>query len=247
MNFVSLVTPNIRLRARAGSGKSTAIVIKCNFLVNSLGVAPEAIQVLTFNKSAAEDLSLKLKRSRGDEIGRRVSVNTFHSLAYAVLRNCHETRGVDLKFSDAAFGQSPQFSDLDEAVLSTTTQQDIDAYERRYQGSEFGYLANDPNFDNSVREFAAGASSLYRARRGTPNAAKSSAITAHLGRVVDAYDAHLAKINALDGEAGLRKAGEIMKGNADFPRFTRLNGALQYLFVASTKTFRQHSRSLRKG
>ncbi|EPX76801.1 UvrD-helicase domain-containing protein [Salipiger mucosus] len=236
LDFVSLVSPSIRLRARAGSGKSTGLVIKIDFLVNTLGVPPEAIQLLTFNKAAANDLSNKLEASLGD-VGRRVGVNTFHSLAFHVLKTYPGTRGMVLDFTDDARANPAKLSDIESAVMENTTRQDLAAYRNRYENSAFKFLVKQPDFEDQVREFIASGVSLYRARRGTPGQRDVSPIFRHLKRVAGSFDAKLAESETFDGEAGLREAARILSSDNTIPGFTRLNGSLQFLFVDEYQDF----------
>ncbi len=247
LDFVSLVSPNIRLRARAGSGKSTAIVIKCDFLVNGLGVPPGAIQILTFNRSAVDDLVSKLHATLGPETGGRIGVNTFHSLAYHVLKSFPETRERTLVFREEDRSQKDQLSDLERTVRAETTPRDLKAYKDRYEGTTFGFMTKFPDFDRSVREFVTGASSLYRARRGTPGRAKRTPVTSHLSRVVEAYEKRLDETGVFDGEAGMREAARILSGAEDIPRFNRLTGALQFLFVDEYQDFSAAFEELTQG
>lgn len=248
LNFVSLITPNIRLRARAGSGKSTALVIKCDFLINELGVAPEAIQLLTFNRSASNDLSKKLRKALGDKVGKRVGVNTFHSLAYHILNCCPQTQHLKLIFKEEDRSQKEQLSDLEAIVVKETTARDFAAYRERYEGTSYSYMTRFENFDQSIRDFVTGATALYRARRGTPTPLKHNPVTRHLERVVAAYEARLRQSSTLDGEAGLREAARILEGDVDLanlnridegiqPLFTRLGGGMQFLFVDEFQDF----------
>ncbi len=236
LDFVSLVTPNIRLRARAGSGKSTALVIKCDFLINALGVPPEAIQLLTFNKSASDKMSRDLCKALGDEVGKMVGVNTFHSLAYHVLKLNPQTKHLHLMFKEEDRSQKEQLTDLEKTVRVETTARDFTAYRERYEGTSYSYRTKFDNFNKSTQEFITGATALYRARRGTTSV-KHNPITRHLERVVAAYEERLQQGNTLDGEAGLREAGRILASDAELAAFKRLNGALQFLFVDEFQDF----------
>ena len=70
------------LRARAGSGKTTALTIKAAHLVHDRGVAPGRIMMLTFNNAAARSLESRLARvGLGD-----VRVRTFHAFGQRVVR-----------------------------------------------------------------------------------------------------------------------------------------------------------------
>lgn len=72
------------LRARAGSGKTTVIKHKIDFLIRHLGVIPSEIMALAFNADAAG----KIRREIQEEFGHVTFTNarTFHSLAYKIVR-----------------------------------------------------------------------------------------------------------------------------------------------------------------
>lgn len=236
VDFVSLISPNIRLRARAGSGKSTALVIKVDFLINELGVPPEGIQLLTFNKAAATDLAKKLENALG-EPGTRVGVNTFHSLAYFVLKAYPGTRGLTLDFTDDARSSTDKLSDIERAVMENTSRADMAIYRGRYESSEFKFVARQETFEDQLRDFITSGVALYRARRGTPGQRDGGPILKHLKGVAAAYEEKLAENETLDGEAGVRRAAEILLSDDEIPGFTRLTGNLQFLMVDEYQDF----------
>jgi len=237
LSFVSVVTPNIRLRARAGSGKSTALIIKCDFLINDLGVPPEAIQLLTFNRAAAEKLSKDMCNALGEETGKKIGINTFHSLAFHVLKQNPDTSRLTLHFSDDDRSERDQIIDLAKTTREVTLPRDLDAYRQRYARSEHSYLTRKDDFDDFVRRHATKAAILYRARRGAPQAIPANAITRHIERIAEAYDDRLSKTFSADGEMGLRKAAVLIKSGAELPLFKRITGKLQFLFVDEFQDF----------
>lgn len=76
-------THDTLLRARAGSGKTTALIIKIAHLVLDRGVPPEQILAVTFNNAAARQLEARLLAAG---LGDRVRVRTFHALAQRIVR-----------------------------------------------------------------------------------------------------------------------------------------------------------------
>ncbi|PVZ64525.1 ATP-dependent helicase [Pelagibaculum spongiae] len=72
------------LRARAGSGKTTVIKHKIDFMIRHAGLLPEDFMVLAFNKAAAK----KIKNDMQQEMGHSTFENarTFHSLAYRIVK-----------------------------------------------------------------------------------------------------------------------------------------------------------------
>lgn len=71
------------LRARAGSGKTTALAIKAAYLTQDLGIKPETIMMLTFNNAAARSLEQRLS-AFGVPGG--IRVRTFHALGQRIVR-----------------------------------------------------------------------------------------------------------------------------------------------------------------
>lgn len=77
------------ISAVAGSGKTEVLVHRVAHLVNSLGVDPELILVLMFNKSAQEVFLSRLKETINEGI-ELPSVLTFHALGLRILAIWHE-------------------------------------------------------------------------------------------------------------------------------------------------------------
>ena len=77
------VNGNIKVTARAGSGKTRTIVARTVFLIKHCKTPPDALLLLAFNKKAADELRLRLKEYLGDEIPH---VMTFHALAYSIVQ-----------------------------------------------------------------------------------------------------------------------------------------------------------------
>src|SRR5947207_6729364 len=73
--------------APAGSGKTTTLVARIAWLVDS-GTPPDAICALTFNKRAADELEARLTEALQPlgVLAGRVRVRTFHALGREILR-----------------------------------------------------------------------------------------------------------------------------------------------------------------
>jgi len=81
-------SPQVRLLAGPGTGKSFAIQERVNWLLES-GTSPDAIFVVSFTRASARDLGRRILRychDRGQPGVDRVSVSTIHSLALRALR-----------------------------------------------------------------------------------------------------------------------------------------------------------------
>lgn len=82
---VATTSTDLRLVARAGSGKTRTIVTRALFLQLHCRVDPGAIILVAFNRKAVEEISQRLRKAL--EPGSRLPhVVTFHALAYALLQ-----------------------------------------------------------------------------------------------------------------------------------------------------------------
>src|SRR5829696_8049580 len=75
--------------APAGSGKTTTLVARIAWLIDSGAAQPETVAAITFNKRAAEELTERLDsalENLGVDRG-AVRVRTFHALGREMLRD----------------------------------------------------------------------------------------------------------------------------------------------------------------
>lgn len=70
--------------AGPGSGKTTVIVNRIKYLAEERGVPPEKILVITFTRTAAEEMKERYRVLSGGEQG--VSFGTFHALFFKILK-----------------------------------------------------------------------------------------------------------------------------------------------------------------
>jgi superfamily I DNA/RNA helicase len=84
--------------APAGSGKTTTLVARVAWLLVTVGVAPDAVTAITFNKRAADELAGRLAtalRPLGTPPG-AIRVRTFHALGLEILRSA----GVEVRLAE---------------------------------------------------------------------------------------------------------------------------------------------------
>ena len=79
---ISQIGKNLKVTARAGSGKTRTLVARAAFLVKHCKIPKDAVLLLAFNKKAASEMQSRLKEFLGDEIPH---VMTFHALAHALV------------------------------------------------------------------------------------------------------------------------------------------------------------------
>jgi ATP-dependent DNA helicase Rep len=79
--------------AGAGSGKTRVIIEKIVHLVQHKGMPAQKIAALTFTNKAAREMKERLGKRLGAEKSRAITVSTFHSLGWKILRAHHERLG----------------------------------------------------------------------------------------------------------------------------------------------------------
>jgi len=89
--------------AGAGSGKTRVIIEKIVHLVRNRGLPGARIAAITFTNKAAREMKERLSKRLGKEKAAEITVSTFHSLGWKILRTHH-----------AELGYRPGISILDE-------------------------------------------------------------------------------------------------------------------------------------
>jgi DNA helicase-2/ATP-dependent DNA helicase PcrA len=89
----------IRIRAGAGTGKTTTVALVIANLVENHGIDPERILGITFTNKAAYELADRIKAYLGEsmEEGRQAEVHTYHGFAAQILSEFGALAGVDTR------------------------------------------------------------------------------------------------------------------------------------------------------
>ncbi len=95
--ILDLGLTSIRVRAGAGTGKTTTVAMVISNLVRNHDVEPEEILGITFTNKAAAELADRVRQTLGDrvEAGRQVEVHTYHGFAAQILSEFGALAGVD--------------------------------------------------------------------------------------------------------------------------------------------------------
>ncbi len=88
---------NLIVIAGPGAGKTRVIVSRIHHLIEN-GVDPDRILAVTFTNKAADEIRERITESLGD-IESEPTVSTFHSFALRIIREFHETAGLDKFFT----------------------------------------------------------------------------------------------------------------------------------------------------
>lgn len=68
--------------AGAGSGKTTTISAKVNYIIDKLKIKDEEIIVISFTNKAVEELDSRINK----DFGHKVKIMTFHKLGYEIIK-----------------------------------------------------------------------------------------------------------------------------------------------------------------
>lgn len=247
--FLSALTQNIVLEARAGSGKTTGIVMKVDMLINDLGMDPDQIQILAFNRSAVRNLMAQLASCLKPEDAARVRVNTFHSLAFRILRASGIPSEKIRFYSEGASSVSDDFDDdaedrnqLSSAAGRIATQHcrkvGRDAFVRRYNDLGQDFWTKQDGFGEICRDAVAKAATLYREQGGQAYLG-SHVIAQAIAATAEQIDAELAARGEYDGNRGFRRAAELLT-SADMQPSDAIGGVfgnLRFLFVDEAQDY----------
>jgi len=93
----------VLILAGAGSGKTRVITYRIAYLIENLGVMPEAILAMTFTNKAAQEMVERVDKLVGGLSIAKPTISTFHSFCVRVLRRDIEK----LRIPSAVPGQQP--------------------------------------------------------------------------------------------------------------------------------------------
>ena len=242
LHFVSVLTPNIRLGARAGSGKSTALIIKADFLINEIGLDPALIQMVTFNTAAADELAARLRTALGPDVGGRVRVNTFHSLAYHLVTAHPQTAKAKLLFDKSDDSAQNKTQDINRAVQAAVTAEDMAFLRAKFENSDYRWLTDRASFNSDLHGMLSSAALFFRTRREGLSTEQNKGIEAILSRICAHHEIRLEESNELDFEKAVRKAADLLTSpDSNFlnrsPVVSGLDGNTQFLMVDEFQDF----------
>jgi len=82
--------PQLLITAGPGSGKTTVLTKRIEYLINEKNIAPENCLAITFTRRASQEMRERLIKLIGEKAN-YINIHTFHSLCYSVLKT-HYTK-----------------------------------------------------------------------------------------------------------------------------------------------------------
>lgn len=96
---VQTVDTPLVIVAGPGTGKTRTLTVRIAWLIEALGVAPEAILAVTFTNKAAGEMRERLAGLLGEAMAGRVTIQTFHAFGASLLRQHGQQLGLDCHFA----------------------------------------------------------------------------------------------------------------------------------------------------
>ena len=113
---VETIEGPVLILAGAGSGKTRVITYRIAYLIEQMGVMPEAILAVTFTNKAASEMAERVEKLVGRLSIAKPVISTFHSFCVRVLRRDIEALRIPSKTpGQAAIGLTKNFVIYDEA------------------------------------------------------------------------------------------------------------------------------------
>jgi len=96
---VQTVDAPLLIVAGPGTGKTRTLTVRIAWLIEALGVAPEAILAITFTNKAAGEMAKRLSALLGEDTARRVTIKTFHAFGATLLREHGQRLSLNPQFA----------------------------------------------------------------------------------------------------------------------------------------------------
>lgn len=181
----------VRIIAGAGSGKTSVLIARMEYLIQDCGVFPSRIMAITFTNKAAREMKERLERACPVDAG-RVRVSTIHSLGARILREDALAAGYPQNFS----------------ILDADDQKAL--LKRIY--SAFGLKRDDIDYGRML-----GVISNNKMHRVSPKELldeASSQTALAMARVYDEYVRSLKSMKAMDFDDLILETDRLLKENA---------------------------------
>jgi DNA helicase-2/ATP-dependent DNA helicase PcrA len=210
---VSLTWGPALVIAGAGSGKTTVLTRRVAFLMQELRQDPYSILAVTFTNKAAAEMKDRLEKLAGHDTARRLWIGTFHSICARLLR-----REIENYVSAEGYRWQSNYVIYDETdslnvVKAALTRLNID--EKAFPPKEIKHKISDLKNDSYSSDRFSHDARSYKENK--------------LAEIYSAYQADLARNNALDFDDLILVFTELLKQNEEVRK--RLQERFRHILV----------------
>lgn len=199
--------------AGAGSGKTTVLTRRIAYLISELGQEPDSILAVTFTNKAAGEMKARVEKIVGWDEARRITIGTFHSVCARILR-----REIDEYQPADGLRWNKNFVIYDETDTVSVTKGVI----KRMNLDEKVFVPKSTRYEISSLKNDGISASKYASTARTYKEQRIS-------EIYTAYQAELARNNALDFDDLILIFTELMKSNPK--SLARLRNQYRHILV----------------
>src|SRR3981081_2773457 len=210
----------VLILAGAGSGKTRVITFRIAYLIEKIGVMPEAILAMTFTNKAAAEMAERVEKLVGGLSIAKPAVVTFHSFCVRVLRRDIEA----LRIPSSVQGQPPIGLTKNFVIYDESDQQQVGKGIMRRVGLDDKQLTprNVLSRISWAKNHMLDPQELYLQSADTK--------TEKVSHLVEETRKELLKANAMDFDDLLLEAMRLLKSVAAVREY--YNRRFQYLLIA---------------
>ncbi|GAA5969721.1 hypothetical protein JCM3765_001218 [Sporobolomyces pararoseus] len=191
-----------QLLAGPGAGKTKVLTCRISQLIQTKGLEPDKIVVVTFTNKAANEMKFRLEKILGNEIVEKVVMGTFHSVCVRYLRKYSKLVNLSSTFTIA---DRDDCITVIKRVLSTTLSETIPDQLKKENFKPRVYLEEI----SKCKARRISPLELSTSRKGEWDEIKFEWIS----KVYQAYDDELEKSNCLDFDDLLLKGHELFSNH----------------------------------
>jgi DNA helicase-2/ATP-dependent DNA helicase PcrA len=209
----------VLILAGAGSGKTRVITYRIAYLIEKMGVMPEAILAMTFTNKAASEMAERVEKLVGGLSIAKPVISTFHSFCVRVLRRDIEA----LRIPSAVPGQPPIGLTKNFVIYDETDQQQVVKGTMRRLGLDDKELTPRTVLSRIswAKNHMLDPQEIYL-QSADPK-------TERIAHIYEEYRKELRKANAMDFDDLLLEAARLLKSVAAVREY--YNRRFQYLLI----------------
>lgn len=217
--------------AGAGSGKTTTITAKANYLIEKQNIKDEEIIIISFTNKAVDELKSRIN----DDFKHNVNVTTFHKLGYQIIKENTKKPPQIIKNDDI----------LKECILKINKSKDnkiLKYIKNIISKIKENILYEEKKQDNRELDLYKQYISLYKSKKKDNKKynLKNNKNSNHMLEIYNAYQKKLKEINMIDFDDIINEANKIIITNKN------INFKYKYIIIDEYQDISQNRYNLIK-